>query len=177
MIKNIRYPKKNHNLRKHSKERIIKNRTAFKKKSLNILYIYIYIYIYIYMHTHIYTKSKMNQRVQSGNYCHSSIRVASISDLFSLVSNEFLILVSAQLHLGRRVRSLTKTHDLDMTLNCILCWGSSSRALENVKYTNIAITPRSTLTQSGSTSSGLIYRSNHLPCLKTFNCVQTNDWC
>ena len=37
----------------------------------------------------------------------------------------------------------------DMTLNCILWWGSTSEALENVENYFIAITHRSTLTQSG----------------------------
>ena len=40
---------------------------------------------------------------------------------------------------------------LDMTLNGIWWWGSSPEALGNVEYSFIAITPRSTLTLSGST--------------------------
>ena len=47
-----------------------------------------------------------------------------------------------------------------MTLNCIWYWGSYSGALGNVEYHFIAITPRSTLTRSGRTRSGLIYASN-----------------
>ena len=40
---------------------------------------------------------------------------------------------------------------LDMTLFCIWWWDSSSRAMGNVVYPFIAITPRFTLTRSGST--------------------------
>ena len=40
---------------------------------------------------------------------------------------------------------------LIMTQNCIWWWGSSLGALGNMKYLFIAITPRSTLTWSGST--------------------------
>ena len=47
-----------------------------------------------------------------------------------------------------------------MTLNRIWWWGSSLEALGNVEYPFITITPRSTLTQSGSTCKGLIYGSN-----------------
>ena len=43
------------------------------------------------------------------------------------------------------------TRVFDMTLSCIWCWGSSSGALGNVKYSFIAITPRYTLNWSGST--------------------------
>ena len=47
------------------------------------------------------------------------------------------------LHLGSRV--------LGMTLNCIWWRGTSYGTLGNVEYPFIAITPRSTLTRSGST--------------------------
>ena len=47
-----------------------------------------------------------------------------------------------------------------MALNCIWLSGSSFGDLECVKYLFIVITPRSTLTFSGSTCKGPIYGSN-----------------
>ena len=52
-----------------------------------------------------------------------------------------------QLHLCRGVRQKplpAPMSVLDMALNCIWWWGSSSGALENVEYLFIANTPRST---------------------------------
>ena len=49
---------------------------------------------------------------------------------------------------------------LGRVLNYIWWLGSSSGALENMEYSFIAITPRSTLTQSGRTCLGLIFESN-----------------
>ena len=57
-----------------------------------------------------------------------------------------------QLHLCRGVKPPhPPTIVLCMILNCIWWWGSSSGALGNVEYLFIAITPKSTLTQRGST--------------------------
>ena len=53
-----------------------------------------------------------------------------------------------RLHLYRGVRSLPTNEIWHST---IWCWGFSSGASGNVKYTFIAITPKSTLTPSGST--------------------------
>ena len=52
-----------------------------------------------------------------------------------------------RLHLCRNVRPPTTSSALDMTLNYILCCGSSPRALGLVKY----LFPWSTVTRSGST--------------------------
>ena len=49
---------------------------------------------------------------------------------------------------------------LGMILDCIWWWGSTPGTLRSVGYFFIAITPRFTLTQSGSTCSDLIYGSN-----------------
>ena len=54
---------------------------------------------------------------------------------------------------GRGVRHSSKVGFLCMTLNCIWWWGSSSADLGSVLYLFIEITPRSTLTWSGSTCS------------------------
>ena len=69
-----------------------------------------------------------------------------------------------------------------MTLNSVWWRFSSNRALENVEYPFIAITPRSTLTQSGGTCLGLIYgwnrtfshllRNNIISYLKSYSRVQ-----
>ena len=47
-----------------------------------------------------------------------------------------------------------------MTLNCIWTSFSSSGYLGSVEYSFIAITPRSTLTYSGSTIEGGVWRSD-----------------
>ena len=53
-------------------------------------------------------------------------------------------------------------------------WSSSPGTLWNVRNPFIAITPRSTLAQSGSTCQCLLYGSNRT--VWPFNCVQTNNW-
>ena len=65
-------------------------------------------------------------------------------------------------HLCRRVRLSPKTSILNNTLYCIWWWGSSPRALGNMYYAFIDITPSSTLTQSGSTWEGSICGASHL---------------
>ena len=60
----------------------------------------------------------------------------------------------------REVRRPNKSLILDMTLDCIWWWDSCSWALENVKYTFIAVNPRSTRTWSGNTCEDPIYGSN-----------------
>ena len=49
---------------------------------------------------------------------------------------------------------------LVITLNCLWWWYSNSVDLRSVKYPFIAITPRSTLTQTGGSCWALIYWSN-----------------
>ena len=61
-----------------------------------------------------------------------------------------------RLHLCRWLRPPPPTCVWDMTLNCIWWWGSNSWTLGNVEYLFkkiffLVITPRSTLTRSGST--------------------------
>ena len=59
-----------------------------------------------------------------------------------------------------------------MTLNSIWWWGSSSGVLRNVEYPFIAITPRSTLSRSGSTSQSPINWSNRTRARGiTLNCI------
>ena len=56
-----------------------------------------------------------------------------------------------QLFHCREIKSPNTTSVLDVTLNCIWWWGSSHGTLGNVVNPFIAIMPRSTQTQSGST--------------------------
>ena len=70
---------------------------------------------------------------------------------------------------------------LEKTLNCIWWWGFSPGALGNVEHPSIAITPRSTLTQSSSTYSGPLYVSmcqrelyNHLTVCKQMSDAKLN---
>ena len=63
---------------------------------------------------------------------------------------------------------------LDMTLKHLM-WGSSPGVLGNMEYPFIAITPRSTLTQSSSTWSGPIYGPNRI--VWYLNWVLTDDLC
>ena len=60
-------------------------------------------------------------------------------------------------------------------------WRSSPRALRNVEYLFIAITPRSTLTRSCSAKKGPIYGLNrtvwHLNCVQAKNNLQNTCNC
>ena len=63
---------------------------------------------------------------------------------------------------------------LGMKWNCFWWWGTIPWTLGNAEYTFIAITPRSTVTQSCSTCEGLIYTSNR-PIWKLF-VFDRNTW-
>ena len=60
---------------------------------------------------------------------------------------------------GHKKQNKSYTSVLDLTLNCIWWWGSSSGELRRVEYSFIVITLMSTLTRSGRTSLHPLYGS------------------
>ena len=119
------------------------------------LYIYIYIY-YIYIYIYIYRERERErerkQRVNIFGNC------------------QFL------------TKAIIRSSVLGMRLKCIWWSGSAPEALENVEYSFISITLKSTLTRNGITSSkGQIELFNHLlrtfiiiVYLKPYNCMHIN---
>ena len=74
---------------------------------------------------------------------------------------------------GRNIKPSQKSV-LDMTVNGIWWWGSSSEDLESVEYHFVVIIPSSTLTGNGGTYSGPIDGSNR--SLKKLFVLNWNTW-
>ena len=118
-------------------------------------HIYTHVCIHTYIHTHLHTHKYIcagtdtHKYICAGTHTHTHTHTHIYTHTHTIpVVQGYRI---CQLHLCREVRPLPTLSVLVMTLNCICWWGSGPGALGNMEYSFIAITPRTTLTWSGST--------------------------
>ena len=116
-----------------------------------------------YTHTHTHT--------QTHTHTHTYIYIYIITNWYPKTSNLIIQQSLSNRLVGeaplQRGKTLPKKGVLGMSINYTWLWDTNSEALERIEYPFISITPRSTLTQIGSSCLDLTYWSNR--CLKTIH--------